>query len=216
MNNLNIKFIKSLDDANIQSASLILNEECDFHLINCVNWYYEYPYCPDSLFYLARSNDSLFIKFIITEKHIKAVYEKDQEPVYEDSCVEFFCKKYYSDTYMNFEFNCIGTCIATTRKSRDKDIVLLPETQLRKIERFASLGNKAFGKKEGLFNWELTVKIPFEILNINPNELPDILLGNFYKCADRASIPHFVSWNPISTKTPDFHSPEFFGKLSFL
>ena len=63
MNNLNIKFIKSLDDANIQSASLILNEECDFHLINCVNWYYEYPYCPDSLFYLARSNDSLFIKF---------------------------------------------------------------------------------------------------------------------------------------------------------
>jgi len=47
------------------------------------------------------------------------------------------------------------------------------------------------------------------------NELPDKLEGNFYKCADETSTPHYVSWSEISTAAPDFHKPEFFGELNF-
>jgi hypothetical protein len=35
--------------------------------------------------------------------------------------------------------------------------------------------------------------------------------GNFYKCADNTSHPHWLTWYPSS----DFHVPDEFGKLIF-
>jgi hypothetical protein len=39
--------------------------------------------------------------------------------------------------------------------------------------------------------------------------------GNFYKCGDELSVPHFVSWTKINTPNPSFHVPECFGGLEF-
>lgn len=213
MNAINIPYLHALNNVDAQTASVILSAEKEYHVINNVNWPLEFPYCPDSKFIIARSNRALYLKFQIEETNIRALYTNDQDPVWEDSCVEFFCQKPHSNTYMNFEFNCIGTCIATTRKGREIDVVPFPENQMKQIERFSSLYRQSFYEKEGLSYWELTVKIPFEILEIDPSNLPEKLLGNFYKCADGTSTPHYVSWNPISTKQPDFHCPEFFGEL---
>ena len=30
------------------------------------------------------------------------------------------------------------------------------------------------------------------------------------------SLPHYLSWMPIDTPKPDFHRPEFFGKINFV
>ena len=38
--------------------------------------------------------------------------------------------------------------------------------------------------------------------------------GNFYKCGCRA-VRHYLSWNPIQTQYPDFHTPQFFGEVIF-
>jgi len=92
------------------------------------------------------------------------LYLNDQEPVWEDSCVEFFCKNPESDSYMNFEFNCIGTCVATTRKGRDKDIVPFSKNQMKQIERFSSLYRQPFYEKDGVSYWELTVKVSLNYL----------------------------------------------------
>lgn len=215
MNTLNIKFLNILNDADAKTASVILNTEIQNHFIKSVNWHSQFPYCPDSEFIIARSVDSLYIKFKISENNLRASYVNDQDPVWEDSCVEFFCKKPLSDTYMNFEFNCIGTCVATTRKGRDKNVVPFSENQMKQIDRFPLLYRQAFREKEGPGYWELTVRIPFELMEIDPTDLPEMLLGNFYKCADGTSTPHYVSWNPILKTTPDFHCPEFFGELRF-
>ncbi len=51
------------------------------------------------------------------------------------------------------------------------------------------------------------------LLGIEWKDTPVELMGNFYKCADRTSSPHFLSWAPISTPEPDFHRPEFFSKI---
>ena len=37
--------------------------------------------------------------------------------------------------------------------------------------------------------------------------------GNFYKCGDETSHPHWASWNPIERF--DFHQPECFAPLTF-
>ena len=213
MNIINIPFLNVLNNANAKMASQILNAEAKNHLIKSVNWPSQYSYCPDSKFIIAHSVNSLYIKFKISEYNLRALYINDQDPVWEDSCVEFFCKKPQSESYMNFEFNCIGTCVATTRKGRDKDIVLFSENQMKQIDRFPILYRQTFREKEGPGYWELTVCIPFQLLGIDPSDLPEKLLGNFYKCADGTSVPHYVSWNPILTEQPNFHCPEFFGEL---
>ena len=43
----------------------------------------------------------------------------------------------------------------------------------------------------------------------------DVLKANFYKCGDKLSVPHYLSWNPVTTEKPDFHRPEYFGLLEF-
>ena len=215
MNTINVSFLSALNNIDAKTASQILNAESQKHYIKSVNWPGQYPYCPDSEFLIVRSADSLYLKFKISEFNIRALYLNDQEPVWEDSCVEFFCKKPQSDTYMNFEFNCIGTCVATTRKGRDKDVVPFSENQMKQIDRFPILYRQTFREKEGPGYWELTVRIPFELLGIDSDNLPEKLLGNFYKCADGTSSPHYVSWNPIATEQPDFHQPDFFGDLMF-
>jgi len=146
---------------------------------------------------------------------LKAVYSTDQSPVHEDSCVEFFCRLPENDFYTNFEFNCIGTCSASKRRARKTEVVPFNVSEMQTIKRFPSIGTKSFNELQGIFEWELTVEIPFKLIGIDPLNLPEKLWANFYKCADATDSPHYVSWNPVKTEKPDFHQPEFFGELYF-
>ena len=47
-------------------------------------------------------------------------------------------------------------------------------------------------------------------MGLDPDNLPEKILGNFYTCADDPEAPHFVRWSPINLPTPNFHCPEFF------
>jgi hypothetical protein len=213
MNVIYVPFLNALNNTDAKTASRILDNETEWHFIKSINWPGQYPYCPESEFVIARSHNSLYIKFKVNENNLRALYINDQDPVWEDSCVEFFCKKPLSESYMNFEFNCIGTSVASTRKGRDKDIVFFTENQMKQIDRFTTLNRKTFDEIKGPNCWELTVCIPFQILGIDLYDLPQKISGNFYKCADGSSTPHYVSWNPIATEQPDFHRPDFFGEL---
>lgn len=215
MKSLNIKYIEALDDIDLELAGNILDDYAIRDRIEILNWAKEYPYRPITQFNIARSKDSLFIKYSVRGSMLRAIYSNDQEPVNEDSCVEFFCKLPDNDKYMNFEFNCIGTCKASKRVERNKDVTPYSKEELSMIKRFPTLGRRAFNEMEGMFDWELTVKIPLRVMGINPNNLPKKILGNFYKCADGTDSRHFVTWSPVKTEQPDFHRPEFFGELYF-
>lgn len=215
MKRTNIPFIEELNNLTIESAADILEELGKQETIEVLNWVKEYPYRPITLFNIALSSDSIFIKFSVRGTMLRAIYSNDQDPVHEDSCVEFFCMPIGSETYANFEFNCIGTCSASTRKGRNENVIAFSTVEMQTIERYPSIGRRAFNEMEGMFEWELTVKIPFKLIGIDPANLPDKILGNFYKCADGTDSPHFVSWNHIQTEKPDFHRPEFFGELVF-
>lgn len=215
MKKLNIPYIKSLDNSDIYTASDILEESGKLDVIETLNWMNDFPYRPITYFFIARSSDSLYLRFSVKGTMLKAVYTKDLSPVHEDSCLEFFCMPVGAEKYTNFEFNCIGTCDASQRKSRKIDVVKFSEEDLKTIERFPSMGNRAFKEMEGMFEWELTVKIPFKLIGIDGNNLPEKILGNFYKCADDTDSQHFVTWAPINSEKPNFHCPEFFGELYF-
>ena len=215
MNKIKIPYLEKLDDTDVISAADTLDLWGEKGTIESVNWPHLYNYKPITLFCIARSKTSIFIKFDVRGNLLKAVYAKDQEPVHEDSCVEFFCKLPESEYYCNFEFNCIGTCSAGKRKARKEDVTHFKTDEMLTIKRFPSIGRRAFNEMQGIFEWELTVEIPFALIGIDPMNLPEKLLGNFYKCADDTDSKHYVSWNAIKTEKPDFHRPEFFGELIF-
>ena len=215
MKSLTIRYIEALNDIDIELASDILDDAGVLDTIEILNWVKEYPYRPITQFNIGRSKDSIFIKFSVRGSMLRAIYSNDQDPVNEDSCVEFFCMQVGADKYTNFEFNCIGTCSASTRKSRTQDVVPFTQEELNTIKRAPSIGRRAFNEMEGMFEWELTVSIPFVLMNIDPLNLPEKILGNFYKCADGTDSMHFVTWSPVKTEKPDFHCPEYFGELNF-
>ena len=181
--------------------------------IDSLNWPDRFSLKPDCQFKIVRTKEKLYIRFDVKEKNIRAVYEKDQSPVYQDSCVEFFCKLPGEKMYYNFEFNCIGTCSAGKRESRTENLHPLNESQLSQIERFSSLKRIAFEEKSGLFEWNLTVGLPLKLIHA---ENAAKLSANFYKCGDKTREPHYLSWNPVLTEKPDFHRPEFFGELEIM
>lgn len=215
MKRLIIPYIGQLNEIEIELANELLEESGQRDTIEILNWANEYAYKPITYFNIARSNDSLFIKFSVYGSMLRAIYSNDQDPVYEDSCVDFFCMPVDAERYTNFEFNCIGTCKASSRKGRNEDLVPFSPEKMMTIKRFPSMGRRAFNEMEGMFEWELTVKIPFILMDIDPDHLPEKLLGNFYKCADGTDSPHYVTWSPVKTEKPDFHRPEFFGELYF-
>lgn len=216
MKQINIQYIPALEGitAGDKLAELITKSVMP-EQIDQVNWPDAFPAKPQTEFYIARSDKALYIHFIAQEKQIKAIYSQDQDPVWQDSCVEFFCKIPGNENYFNFEFNCIGTCLSTERRKRNEHVMPISPKQMALIQRYPSLGTKTFAEKQGNFTWSLTVVIPFEILKLEIDNLPDTITANFYKCGDGTSVPHYVSWNPIKIEKPDFHRPDFFGKLKF-
>ena len=209
---LKIPYLPVLNPADLLSAGAVMAADAAKLPIDTVNWV-EYPYLPAVKAELARSAEFLFIRFIVLERTVKAVYVEDGSPVHDDSCVEFFVKMPDSPYYMNFEFNCIGACDASRRITRSEKTPLT-SMEYSSIYRYSSFSERAaFAEKDSLQQWFLTVAIPFRLLGIAPEALPEKIMANFYKCADDTSHPHYVSWNPIDLPSPNFHCPEFFGEL---
>lgn len=177
--------------------------------LDCVPWSAEFPYKPKVDFAVAHDGLRLFIRFDVEEKNVKAVTTKSNGPVWEDSCAEFFVRVPGSAFYYNFETNCIGAGLAAKRTSRS-DCVHFGEDKMSQIVRRSSLPFSPVDAGPG--KWSLELEIPFALF-CESEAVPQVLEANFYKCGDKTAEPHFLSWSPIDTPSPDFHRPEFFGRL---
>ena len=177
--------------------------------IDKINWE-NFPHTPDVKVYLGYCDQRLWLHYVVANDFVRAVCRNDQEPVWQDSCVEFFVKQ--GDMYRNFEFNCLGVCLSAAgsdRNSRKR----LDVKSMDQILRFPSLNIENLSSESIPTNWSLTVAIPLNLIGLTPGSP---FLANFYKCGDKTKMPHYVSWSAISTQTPDFHQPGFFAPLELL
>ena len=210
MKKLKVPYLETLDVLDLSSVGFLM-EKAQRESIDVINWE-GYSYKPIVAFDIARSKVNLYIRYFVKGNSLKALYETDGSPVYQDSCVEFFMKRGNEPNYYNFEFNCIGTCDAARRTSRDIKTSLSQE-EYKSIIRLPSVRRRAFEEIKGIHTWNLIVVIPLKLMGLDPSNLPEKILGNFYKCADETMNPHFVSWSPIDLPEPNFHCPEFFGEI---
>ncbi len=182
--------------------------------IGCLNWPEDFPYRPEVSFSLGHSGETLHLCFQVREQAVRAVCAADGDPVWQDSCVEFFFAPREDGIYYNLECSCTGRlllCEGSGRQGRRS----LPEQAYAGIRRRCSLGTEPFGLREEPTAWSVALDIPAATYG-----LADFgglrARGNFYKCGDGLPVPHYLSWAPVRTPKPDFHRPEYFDSIVFL
>jgi len=194
-----------------QVKQLLDEAKVQYQAVAEVNWD-AYPYKPTVQVRLAYTADAFLIHFKVDEKEIRAVAAADNGRVYEDACVEFFVQPFADQSYYNFEFSCIGKLLLQGGAKGDRKMA--PPEILKSIKRWSSLGDQPFDTKAGNHSWELTAVIPYSAFFRHPQTaIQEEIKANFYKCGDKLPTPHFVSWNKILTEKPNFHAPEFFGRI---
>lgn len=211
---INAVYMPQLDNMDLADVASAMEGVASRDYVARVNWPESFPYKPIVAVDVARGDKDLYIHFFVRGNSLLAANTEYNSPVYQDSCVEFFAHVPGEKEYYNFEFNCIGTALASKRMKRtDNDYY--PADTMSRIRTWSTLGRKPFAEKEGIFSWELTVAIPFELFGLAPDSLPEKIDVNFYKCGDMTSRPHYLSWNRIETPEPDFHRVDFFGEMYF-
>lgn len=174
----------------------------------------DYPYKPSVNFKIAYTPDSILLNYDVKEKHIKAEYRNTNDPVYKDSCVEFFLS-FDGTHYYNLEFNCVGTGLIGYGDANKDQRQRLPNVTVEQVKTYSTINARSSLDMEK--EWHLLLDIPFTVFEADTIvTLAGVRCkGNFYKCGDELPTPHFVSWSAIDHPTPNFHLPQFFGELYF-
>ena len=208
MKTLSVPLLTGVEETDLDTALELEGARFD---ISEVNWPSDYPYAPFAHGRIARTEDALVVDFRVSGLDLRARNLEDNQQQWEDSCVEFFVEDPDGSLYYNFEINPLGKVLAARGASRTGR-VQRPREEMQQILRTAQLeGEQDF--EGGIWNWRVTLVIPFELIGVDSEALPEQLRANFYKCGDKTAHPHYVSWNPVETPAPDFHRPEYFGQL---
>lgn len=123
--------------------------------------------------------------------------------------MEFFFRPQEGDLrYFNVEINPNGqTYIGFGYNVENLVRLVLPNEDVLLQKKVALLPD----------GWECFYCFPISVLRIF---FPDYQLtsgkkiyANCYKCGDETKQPHYISWNPIQSRTPCFHRPTDFGEM---
>lgn len=152
-------------------------------------------------------------KMTCMESDPPAQYTQYGDPVYLDSCMEFFAA-WDNKSYINIESNSnAALCVqfGETKKNRKDATTFLSQSEMFKVTPVIEDDY-----------WTLTMEIPIaKLQNFYPNissatfESGYTFKGNFYKIGSDPvdGTRHYGMWNEVKTPTADFHQPAYFGTL---
>lgn len=184
---------------------------------------------PDVRFRMVYNDAGLYLKFAAKDQYVLGRATGFQDLTCNDSCVEFLVQPDSGKGYVSFEMNCIGTLLswhilnparcdyAKTGKFFE-EYYPLTRADLESFEIRSTFTEPVREELKEPVEYEVSLYIPFEVFRRAAGaDFPvrgTVWRGNFFKCADESSHPHWASWNPIG-KVLNFHQPEYFGKLVF-
>ncbi len=171
-------------------------------------------YMPETMFRLCWNHSGLAVEAVSYETRLRQEAETDGKDVWHDSCMEFFFGPVEAEhRYINLEVNPKGTIVMGFGGGKTGRI-RLEETCKPRLALSTQIR-----EKEGL--WLVRYMISFELLGelfeLPPNEeYFRELQANFYKCGEMTEFPHYGMWSRVESEAPDFHRPEFFGRLKLV
>ena len=176
---------------------------------------------PDAQARALFSAEGLHIIFRIKDQYVRSVTTEYCGPVWKDACAEFFVQPRADKGYFNLEMNCGGTFLlgyAEMQPDGKKKSERVPWDLASRIEIFHSMPEKVDPEIAEPTEWRVEYFVPFAVFEkfVGPlgNVAGQTWRGNFYKCAENNSHPHWGAWSPVGTKL-DFHQPDKFGEIVF-
>lgn len=151
------------------------------------------------------SEDALHVRLFCEEEAPKITYFNPNEPVYEDSCLEFFIMLENSDCFYNFELNASGTLLVG--RTHDGKLVHIPASSQAP---FKAMSCHTTG------GWGVQIRVPFSLFGLphaSEWQAKPVFRCNFYKCGEATIAPHYGCWSAVEHPYPLFHLPNFFGRL---
>ncbi len=150
--------------------------------------------------------DALLVRLQAREGAVRAEESGPLGHPWEDSCLEFFFSPVTGDPrYVNIEFNPNACCCLGLGDGKER-MRLLPEKNWLEPRVFSALGG-----------WGIEYRVPFALLRMlfpGFEAVPGaVIRANCYKCGDKTERVHFLSWNRVTSETPNFHRPQDFGKM---
>ncbi|MGC3944895.1 MAG: carbohydrate-binding family 9-like protein [Chryseolinea sp.] len=164
---------------------------------------------------------SIYVIFRVQDKFVKSTVTEYNGNVSGDSCVEFFFSPdtNHPDHYFNLEINAGGTPLIFFITKPWTDVLRLPEDAISQIEIAHSLPKKVDPEIADAVIWTIEYRIPLRMLrrfaNVTLPEKGVVWPANFYKTGSKTSNPHYYTWSPVSNPVPNFHLPQYFGRIAF-
>lgn len=171
---------------------------------------------------LLHDGDTIAVHFRVEDRYVVARHTEYQSRTHKDSTVEFFIEPVPGKGYFNFEMNCGGTLLLwyVEDPSRDGDgfkkFEVVPAKWGEQIQVNASLPKKVDPEITEPTTWTVSYRIPKALFEAYAGPIDTLSgqqwRGNFYKCADESSHPHWGYWADIGDKL-DFHQPQQFAAV---
>lgn len=156
-----------------------------------------------------KEGDGFYVRMECEETDPRAVHTDYSDPVYEDSCLEFFViyMPDLSGKYINTEMNANGAYLCYFCESNSNNVTIDTVTD--------SMPTVTSFKTE--ISWGVNLYVPLDLIR-DAYGSADITLGskvlaNFYKCGDKTAVRHYGSWNEVISENPNFHLPECFAEI---
>ncbi len=158
-----------------------------------------------------RKNDGIYVRMRSDETDLVAVHKNRDDPVWQDSCMEFFiCAVEGREEYINFEMNSVGAFLTEFGKGKNNRVCLctLTDKEPTVSTQVSSCG------------WSLELYIPCSLISEVYCSVFDAsaceIKGNFYKCGDETGHKHYDSFTRMSTLPPGFHNPDLFANIKII
>lgn len=186
-------------------------ESAEYIQLKSFHWESPTPYRPDTYFKIGVVGGDVTAVLKCYESSPRAVFENRDDPIYKDSCLEFFVAPIsFKEEYVNIECNSNGAFLCEFGKGKyDRRLV-------SDLTALSPTVTPFFDKDEKGSFWgvEITLAKDFiaDLYSVNKSDIDfDVVRVNFYKCGDDCEIPHYLAYSPVTTLPPGFHNPECFA-----
>jgi len=186
---MKVPFIDGLENLESDSFTSALENGGACGHVDCANWPASWPGRPECVFHIARCREGLAVLFDVKGETVRAKEKRDGGRIWEDSCCGVLLNRYL------IEISASGAISSPQ----------ITVSELSSIKRWASQHN---GNE-----WSAGLLIPYSFVGLNPDSLPGKVDFNAHKRADLSSNPHYLTWNPVGTRSPDFQRQEYSGVL---
>lgn len=165
------------------------------------------------------NDEYLYVAFRCEDAHVWAEQTERDSPVYRDDCVEVFTAPNAAQpfNYFNIEMNVRGVFL-DRHHPHGPGKAEIPNWNAKGVKIAATVDGTLNDDADTDRSWVLEASIPFanfeSVAQHAPPKAGDVWYLNLNRLGGKTN-PQYSQWSPGRTERPQFHAPQYFGRVIF-